>query len=61
MLRKDTPEDYVLTTVSVSKNTRNRLRMYGHKGETYDDILNRMMDVTIPSHGITETHDVAEQ
>jgi len=60
MLRKDISKDGVLTTVSVSKNTRNRLRMYGCKGETYDDILNRMMDVTIPAHGIT-THDGAEE
>ena len=61
MLRKDKPED-TLTTVSVSKNTRNRLRKYGSKGDTYDLILTRLMDATIPAHGITEVRpDEAER
>jgi len=61
MLQKDKTED-TLTTVSVTKSTRNRLRTYGSKGETYDVIISRMMDATIPVHGITEVRaDRVEQ
>lgn len=34
-----------LTTIPVSKATRDRLRALGRKGETYDQLLNRLMDV----------------
>lgn len=34
-----------LTTIPLSKPTRDRLRALGRKGETYDDLLNRLMDV----------------
>ena len=33
------------TTIRVTKETRDRLKAYGRKGEPYDAILNRMMDV----------------
>ena len=32
------------TTISLSKGVRNRLRTFGDKGETYDTILDRIMD-----------------
>ena len=33
-----------LTTIPLSKQTRDRLRSLGRKGETYDELLNRLMD-----------------
>jgi hypothetical protein len=35
--------DTELTTISVTKGVRNQLRTHGIKGETYDDILIRLM------------------
>ncbi len=32
------------TTIPLSKGTRDRLRGMGRKGETYDELLNRLMD-----------------
>ncbi len=32
------------TTIKLDVETRERLKTFGHKGETYDDLLNRMMD-----------------
>lgn len=32
------------TTIPVTKDVRDRLRQYGIKGETYNDILKRLMD-----------------
>lgn len=33
-----------LTTIPLSKKTRDRLREAGAKGETYDALLNRVLD-----------------
>lgn len=33
-----------VTTIPVTKDVRDRLKLYGKKGETYSDILNRLMD-----------------
>lgn len=33
-----------LTTIPLTKSTRDRLRALGRKGETYDELLNRLMD-----------------
>ena len=33
------------TTIGVRKDTRDRLKKFGTKGELYDDILNRLMDM----------------
>jgi hypothetical protein len=33
------------TTILAKKTTRDRLKGYGQKGEPYDSILNRLMDV----------------
>jgi hypothetical protein len=33
-----------LTTIPLRKATRDRLKQFGGKGETYDIILNRLMD-----------------
>lgn len=32
------------TTIPTTKIVRDRLKSYGQKGETYSDILNRLMD-----------------
>ena len=32
------------TTIPLAPDTRDRLRMFGHAGMTYDEILNAMMD-----------------
>ena len=32
------------TTLPVSKTTRDKLRRFGTKGETYDEIINRLME-----------------
>jgi hypothetical protein len=34
-----------ITTIPLSKATRDRLRGMGRKGETYDALINRLIDV----------------
>jgi len=34
-----------ITTIPVAKETRERLRLFGRKGETYDQILKRLMSI----------------
>ena len=36
-----------ITTIPLTKATRDRLRGLGKKGESYDQLLNRMMDVYV--------------
>jgi len=31
------------TTIQVQNETRNKLKMFGHKGESYDNIIERLM------------------
>jgi len=33
------------TTLPIRKTTRDRLRVFGRKGESYDDILRRLMEI----------------
>jgi hypothetical protein len=33
-----------ITTIQLTKNTRERLKEVGMKKETYDDLLNRLID-----------------
>ena len=33
------------TTIPLTKETRERLRSFGRKGETYDEILKRLMSI----------------
>ncbi len=37
--------DYMATTISISEETREMLKMYGKKDETYDRILNKLMEL----------------
>ena len=32
-----------VTTIPIHKETRERIKLFGHKGETYDEILNRVL------------------
>ncbi len=34
-----------VTTIPLTKATRDRLKKAGRKGETYDDLLNRILDL----------------
>ena len=34
-----------LTTIQISKLTRDQLRQLGRKGETYDQVLNRLIEL----------------
>jgi hypothetical protein len=34
-----------LTTIQISKMTRDQLRHLGRKGETYDQVLNRLIEM----------------
>ena len=33
-----------LTTIPVQKPTRDRLKKFGYKGETWDELVNRLLD-----------------
>jgi len=35
----------MVTTIPVEKKTRERLRSFGRKGETYDQVLRRLMTI----------------
>ena len=39
-------EDNLLgtTTIAISRKIRDRLKIYGHKGESYDDLLDRLLN-----------------
>ncbi len=39
------PNAEKLTTIALKKATRDRLTAFGYKGETFEDILNRLMDL----------------
>lgn len=34
-----------ITTIQLTKRTRSRLQNFGKKGETYDELINRILDV----------------
>ena len=34
-----------VTTIQISPETREELREFGKKGETYDDVIHKLMDV----------------
>jgi hypothetical protein len=33
------------TTIPLSKETRDLLKKYGHKGETYDELIRRLLEM----------------
>lgn len=42
------------TTISVDESTRDLLRFYGFHGESYDDIIRRLLSEVYPSEFIRE-------
>ena len=32
------------TTIQIKNETREKLKLFGHKGESYDDIIDRLMN-----------------
>lgn len=36
------------TSIPIKKETRDRLRRYGYKGETYDELINRILEHALP-------------
>lgn len=44
MAREKTRENAEITTIPLRKETRDRLRAAGRKGESYDTLLNRLLD-----------------
>ncbi len=42
------------TTISVKESTRDLLRFYGFHGESYDDIIRRLLQEVYPSEFIKE-------
>ena len=48
------------TTVSISEQTKDQLSKFGSKGESFDEILNKVMaDATILCNKTSEDEDVA--
>jgi hypothetical protein len=43
------------TTIKIRKDTRDTLKSIGKKGETYDDILNRLLDRVLRRKRQTES------
>lgn len=39
------------TTIPLDKGTRDRLKALGDKGETYDDLVNRLIDHYMDAEG----------
>lgn len=39
-----------ITTVKIAKATRDKLRVLGRKSETYDQIINRLIDFWLEKH-----------
>ncbi len=35
------------TTIKLEEETRDRLREFGHKGETYDEVVNRLLNLIL--------------
>ncbi|ALI36857.1 hypothetical protein NMY3_02667 [Candidatus Nitrosocosmicus oleophilus] len=48
-----------MATIVIEKDTRSRLRKTGTKDQTYDDIINRLLDISIKSP--TDFTESAEQ
>lgn len=36
------------TSIPIKKETRDKLRRYGYKGETYDELINRILEHALP-------------
>jgi hypothetical protein len=45
------------TTIPIEKETRERLRSFGRRGETYDQVLRRLMSIAEQDEFITKQHE----
>lgn len=52
-------DDVTRTTISMSPETRDRLKALGRKGETYDELLNRLIDTYLRLDAHQEPEDDA--
>jgi len=49
------------TTIALSEPTRDKLKAYGRKGETYDQIVRRMMEIVDRELYMREVHGRLEE
>ena len=49
-----------VTTIQIEKDTRDMLKNYGHKGETYDELINRLLITAKKSAFFQELDDIVE-
>lgn len=47
----------MITTIPLEKETRERLRSFGRKGETYDQVLRRLMSVAEHEEFMTRQYE----
>lgn len=40
----------MVTSIPLKKDTREKLRRYGKKGETWDDLIRRLLSEALPRH-----------
>ena len=45
------------TSIGINKETRSRLRRHGIVGETYDSVINRLMDKQEKKEAYIDQHD----
>lgn len=45
------------TTIPIEKETRERLRSFGRKGETYDQVLRRLMSIAEYEEFMTKQYE----
>ncbi len=51
----------IMTTVAVSKKTQDLLKRIGHKGETYDQIINRLYGLAKQQLFYDEQHRILKE
>jgi hypothetical protein len=47
----------VITTIPLEKETRERLRSFGRKGETYDQVLRRLISIAEQEEFMTRQYE----
>ena len=48
------------TTIQIEKGTRNLLKIYGHKGETYNELIKRLLRPVKKDAFFQELDDIVE-
>lgn len=49
------------TTIQVSSNTRELLKVYGHKDETYDQIINKLISIANRNDFLEEQKNILKK